>query len=48
MGQSPKFERKPPARLGSRPLAVGVAMVLSALAAWILLILGVLEVFEAV
>ncbi len=48
MGQSPKIERNPPSRLGLRPLALGVAMVLSALAAWILLILGVLEVFEAV
>ena len=48
MGQSPMIEGKPPARLGLRPLALGVAMVLSALGAWILLIVGVLEVFEAV
>ena len=48
MAESPKLERKPPARLGLRPLVLGVAMVVSAVAAWFLLILGVLEVFEAV
>jgi hypothetical protein len=48
MGQSPNFERKPPARLGLRSLVLGVVMVLSAAAVWVLLIFGFLVVFEAV